>query len=260
MKGSVLVVVSLVLAVGAGFGGGFAAVMVHDSSGNVATIQVPTISNFKLMRPVIENGSGFYGVDFFILNATESGVPYEAAFQVVLMGFRGNLTLASGSFFGSLNFEPMSLSSELMYTSLLPGNYSLVATVMHGNVRSSENASLEVIPHLNATVSGPHTVNDSSGPVTVTYSAAVTGGQGPYSYNWSVASVFGLGPQNYVVGPQHGSSFNVTFSVNKTNAYYGTNQTFLVGLAVTDSLGYYFVYGSQSLYGNEGYLVNVTGE
>ncbi len=259
MKGPVLIVVALVLAVGAGFGGGFAAATLHDSSVNVATGQVPTITNFKLMRPVIENGSGFQGADYFVLNATEHGVPYKAAFQVVLMGFRGNLTLASGSFFGSLNFEPLSVSNELIYTDLPPGNYSLVATVMHGDSRASMDTSLQVIPELSAAIYGSHDVNDSSGPASVTYSASVSGGRGPYSYNWSITYVYGPNPQNYAAGPEHGSSFSVTFSINSSNAYYGTNQTFLIGLTVTDSLGYMFSYTAGSVYGNEGYIVNVTG-
>lgn len=259
MKGSVLIIVSFVIAVGAGFGGGFAAATLHDSSVNVATGQVPTITNFKLMRPVIENGSGFYGADYFVLNATEHGVPYQAAFQVVLMGFRGNLTLASGSFFGPLNFEPLSVSNELIYTDLLPGNYSLVATVMHGDSQASMNTSLQVIPDLATTISGAHNVNDSSGPASVTYSASVRGGRGPYAYNWSITYIYGPNPQNYVTGPEHGSSFNVAFSVNSSNAYYGTNQTFFIGLTVTDSLNNTVVYSAQSINGYEGYQVNVTG-
>ena len=96
MKGSVLIVVSLVLAVGAGFGGGFAAATIHDSSVNVATGQVPTITNFKLLRPVIENGNELQGADTYYLNASEGSVPYEAGFQVDLIEHNLSVTLSSG--------------------------------------------------------------------------------------------------------------------------------------------------------------------
>lgn len=260
MKGSVLVVVSLVLAVGAGFGGGFAAATFHDSSGSAVNSQVPAISSFKILRPVIENGSGFEGHDLFTLNASESGTPYEAGYQVVLVGYEGGLTLASGSFFGDLNFESISLLGVLIIESLPVGNYTLVAMVMHGDLSNSRDASLEVLPSVSATISGPHNVNDSSGAVTATYHASVTGGSSPYSYTWSITYINGPNPQNYALGSVHGSSFNVKFSVNTSNDYYGTNQTFVIGLTVTDSLGYSFSYKAQSIYGNEGYLVNVTGE
>ena len=259
MKGPVLIVVALVLAVGAGFGGGFAAASIHSSPSVAAGGEVPTITNFKLLRPVIENGSGLNGFDTFILNASESGTPYDAGYQIVLIGFEGNLTLASGSFFGALNYMPLSFIGDYILGSLPVGNYSLVATVMHGGLSSSKDASLEILPSVSATVFGPHNVNDSSGPASVTYSASVSGGRGPYSYNWSITYIYGPGPQNYAAGPEHGSSFNVTFSINSSNAYYGTNQTFVVGLTVTDSLGYSFSYAAESVYGNDGYIVNVTG-
>lgn len=253
MKGSVLIVISLVVAVGAGFGGGFAAVMIHDSAGNVATSQVPVISSFKVLRPVIENGSGLDGFDIFTLNASESGAAYEAGYQVELMGYDGNLTIDSGSFFGSLNYEPISFLGDFILGVLPVGNYSLVATVMHGNVRSSENASLEVLPHLNATVSGPHNVNDSSGSVTVTYGAFVTGGRGPYTYLWSIQNDSFSQGASFVSNTS--SSFPVTFSYNQSEAYFfGYNGTMYIQLNVMDSLGYHFSLAYP------GYEVNLTGD
>jgi hypothetical protein len=260
MKGSVLVVVALVLAVGAGFGGGFAAASIHGASSIASSGQVPAITNFMILRPVIENGSGFSGFDTFVLNATEGGTPYQAGFQVNLIEHGYAITLSSGSFYGSLNYTPISFLKDFILGGLVPGNYTLVATVMHGDLSNSMDASLEVLPSVSATISGPHNVNDSSGPVTVTYSASVSGGRGPYSFNWSIMPIFGPGPQNYVLGAEHGSSFNVKFSVNSSNAYYGTNQTFVISLVVTDSLGYSYYYTAESVYGNEGYVVNVTGE
>jgi hypothetical protein len=155
---------------------------------------------------------------------------------------------------------PISFLEDFAFSGLVPGNYTLVATVMHGGLGQSMDVNLTVLPQLEATVSGPHNVNDSSGPVTVTYSASVSGGRGSYSYNWSVLDIYGPGPQNYVPGSAQGFSFNVTFSVNASNDFYGTNQTFLIGLTVTDSLGYSFSYAAESVYGNDGYIVNVTGE
>lgn len=240
MKVSVLIVVSLVLALGAGFGGGFAAVAIHDSFSSAITGQVPTIDDFSLIRSTIESGQ--FVSDSFYLNASESGTPYQAGFQVVLINGTHVFTLASGSFFGSLNYTPVSLAAVFFYGDLGPGNYTLVATVMHGNLGNSADAHLEVLPSISVDISGPHEVNDSSGPAAVTYSASVTGGMGPYSYDWSIMYVNGPNPQNYVIGQAHGSTFDVTFSVNTSNSYYGTNQTFVIGLTVTDSLGYSFSY------------------
>ena len=259
MKGPVLIVVALVLAVGAGFGGGFAAGALYGlSSGSSG--QVPAIANFRILRPVIENGSGFDGFDTFVLNATEGSAPYQAGFQVDLMEGSHAITLSSGYFYGSLNYTPVSFLKDFMLDGLAPGSYTLVATVMHGSLSQSREANLTVLPHVEATMAGPHSVNDSSGSVTVTYVAAALAGEPPYSYDWSLSYIYGPNPQNYVVGAQHGSDFNVTFSVNSSNAYYGTNQTFVIGLTVSDSLGYSFSYTAGSVYGNEGYIVNVTGE
>jgi hypothetical protein len=212
------------------------------------------------LAPVIENGSELQGADTYYLNASEGSVPYEAGFQVDLIERNLSVTLSSGSFYGSLNYTPISFLEVFLLSGLGPGNYSLVATVMHGSLSNSMDANLTVLPNVNATISGPHNVNDSSGPASVTYSASVMGGRSPYSYNWSISYIYGPGPQNYVTGPEHGSSFNVTFSVNTSSDYFGTNQTFLIGLTVTDSLGYSFSYTAESVYGSDGYIVNVTGE
>jgi hypothetical protein len=259
MKGSVLFVVGVVVAFVAGFGGGYVADSLHPSGLSYqAPSQVPTITNFKLARPIIENGSTPLG-DTFSLNATESGIPYDAAFQVVLIGDGSSHLFASGSFYGSLNYSPVSLLKILYFGDLSPGNYSLVATVMHGGLSRSKETNLVVIPHVTASISGPSLVNDSKGPVKVRYEASVSGGLRPYTYSWSILAIYSPGPQNYAMGSTHGSAVNITFSINSSNVYYGTNQTFVIGLTVIDSLGYSFSFTAESIYGNEGYLVNVTG-
>ena len=258
MKSVVLIIVSLVVAVGAGFGGGYAAASLHYSSSNT-NAGVPTITEFKLLRPIIENGSSLAGIDTFSISATESGAPYQAAFQVNLEQPNRCLTLYSGSFYGSLNYTPLSFVGDLFFGSLAPGNYTLVGSVMHGNLRSSKDAYLTVVPHMVLTMSGPHNVNDSSGAVTATFNASVSGGRAPFKYEWCVDCVNLGGPQNYVIGPTDGSSFNVTFSVNASNDFYGTNETFFIGLTVIDSLGGSISYTADSVNGYDGYEVNVTG-
>ena len=252
MKGSVLIVVSLVLAVGAGFGGGFAAATIHDSSVNVATGQVPTITNFKLLRPVIENGNELQGADTYYLNASEGSVPYEAGFQVDLIERNLSVTLSSGSFYGSLNYTPISFLEVFLLSGLGPGNYSLVATVMHGSLSNSMDANLTVLPNVNATISGPHNVNDSSGPSSTEYFAHVTGGEGPYSYSWSITNDSYSQEASFVSNTS--SAFPVTFYYNQTDAYFfGYNGTMYIQLTVTDSLGY------QYSLAYPGYEVNLTG-
>ena len=258
MKSAVLIIVSLIVAVGAGFGGGYAAASLHYSFSNT-NAGVPTITEFKLLRPVIENGSSLSGIDTFSISATESGAPYQAAFQVNLEQPNRCLTLYSGSFYGSLNYTPLSFVGNLFFGSLAPGNYTLVGSVMHGNLRSSKDANLTVLPPMVLSMSGPHNVNDSSGAVTATFNASVSGGRAPFKYEWRMYYPSYYGPQNYVMGPKDGSSFNVTFSINASNDFYGTNETFLIGLTVIDSLGGSISYTADSVNGYDGYEVNVTG-
>ena len=249
MRGSVLIAVSVVLALSAGFGGGFAAVAIHDSSSGASTNLVPVITVFKLLGPVMENG----GPNSFYLNASESGVPYQAGFQVVMFEDGKTVTLASGSFFGSLNYTPISLSAIFMYGSLTPGNYSLVATVMHGDLSNSRDVNLDVIPHVSATVSGPQEINDSSGPSSTAYYAHVTGGKGSYSYSWSIFNDSFSQDATFVSNTSE--SFPVTFYYNQTEAnFFGYNGTMYIQLTVTDSLGYQFSLAYP------GYEVNVTGD
>lgn len=249
MKGSVIFVVSIVLAVGAGFGGGFAAASLHSSSVNVTS--VPTINDFKLLRSVIEKG-GDSGNSFY-LNASEGRTPYQAGFQVILFNGSHGFTLASGSFFGSLNFTPLSLIEILIFSSLSPGNYTLVATVMHGDMSSSTDASLKVLPHVSATISGPNEVNDSKGPVSEVYYAHLKGGVGPYYYTWSIFNESYT--QEAKLGSNTSSSLQITFFKNEEegNFYGNYNGTMYIQLTITDSLGYQFSLD------NLGYEVNLTG-
>jgi hypothetical protein len=252
MKGSVLIVVCLVIAVGAGFGGGFAAATLHNPSGNVATNQVPTITGFKLLRPVIENGSGLGVTDTYQLNATEGNVPYEAGFQIVMFEHNQSLTLSSGSFYGSLNYTPISFLKYFEFSGLPPGNYTLVATVMHGSLSDSTNANLTVLPHVEATVSGSHNVNDSSGATSTVFYAHATAGKGHYSYSWSIINDSYSQEASFVSNTS--ASFQVTFYYNQTDAYFfGYNGTMYIQLTVTDSLGYQFSLAYP------GYQVNLTG-
>ena len=123
MRSSVLLIVTIVMASGAGFGGGFVAASLHDSSKNVTSNQVPIITSFKVLRPVIERNAYLDGTDGFFLNATETGTLYEAGFQVTLVGYRGNLTLDSGSFFGSINYVPLSFIGNFLFSSLPVVNF-----------------------------------------------------------------------------------------------------------------------------------------
>ena len=252
MKGPVLIVVALVLAVGAGFGGGFAAASIHSSPSVAAGGEVPTITNFKLLRPVIENGSGLQGADTYYLNATEGSAPYQAGFQVDLMEHNSAITLSSGSFYGSLNYTPISFLKVFVLSGLAPGNYTLVATVMHGSLSDSTDASLTVLPHVSVTVSGPHNVNDSSGPSSTEYFAHVSGGEGPYSYSWSITNDSYSQEASFVSNTS--SSFPVTFYYNQSDAsFFGYNGTMYIQRTVADSLGY------QYSLAYPGYEVNLTG-
>ena len=264
MRSSVFLIVTIVIASGAGFGGGFVAASLHDSSEIIASNQVPIITSFKVLRPVIEHNASLEA-DGFFLNATETGTPYEAGFQVTLVGYRGNLTLDSGSFFGSINYVPLSFIGNFLFSSLPVGNYSLVASVMHGSLQVTRNASIEVLPHVSASISGPKNVNDSSGPVSVAYSASVSGGRGPYTYDWSISPPT-CGAQNASLVSISGSTVNVRFELNQTYAsFYGNyNGSFGLSLTVTDSLGFSYTYTSSSLnyicFYSGGYAINVTGK
>ena len=259
MKGRVLIVVALVLAVGAGFGGGFAAASIHSSPSVAAAGEVPTITSFKLLRPVIENGSGLQGADTYYLNATEGSVPYQAGFQVILSASPGNpfnlgsaFTLASGSFWGVLNYTSLSFKVPLVFESLPPGNYNLIAVIMHDSVAEYDQINLTVLPHVSATISGPHNVNDSSGPSSTEYFAHVNGGEGPYSYSWSITNDSYSQEASSVSSTS--SSFPVTFYYNQSDAsFFGYNGTMYIQLTVADSLGY------QYSLAYPGYEVNLTG-
>ena len=258
MKSAFLIALSLLVVVAAGFGGWYAVSSILYSS-SITNTEVPIITEFKVLEPVVENGCGPQGSDSFSLRAIETGTTYQAAFQVCLLDQNRCLTIASGSFNGSLDYTPLSLPGGFSFDSLPPGNYTLVASVLHGNLKSSANAYFTVVPPLALTVFGPHDVNDSSGPITVTFNASVSGGCAPFHYQWSLQSFCEPSSQNYVKGQVNGSSFNVTFSVNTLNSYYGTNQTFFIVLNVIDSLGFELSYSANSVNGYYGYQVNVTG-
>ncbi|MCL4327465.1 MAG: hypothetical protein M1149_04065 [Candidatus Thermoplasmatota archaeon] len=257
MKISVFFVAFLISAAGIGFGVGFTVASLRSSYeiGN----HIPTIDNFTLVRPVIENESGPASFDTFILNASEIGSPYEAGFQVFLTGPGVSITLASGSFYGYLNYTPVSFSADFVFASLAPNEYSIVAVVMHGSLSNSKRLVLDVLPSVSVSVSGPKNVSDSLGSVLIHYNALVNGGVGPYAYKWGITYLYYPNPQNFSIGHPNASSFNVTFSVNTSSSYYGTNQTFVISLMVTDSLGYSSSYTAESINGFEGYMVNVTG-
>ncbi|MCL5782517.1 MAG: hypothetical protein M1476_01235 [Candidatus Thermoplasmatota archaeon] len=163
-------------------------------------------------------------------------------------------TVSSGSFFGSLNYTDISLGSFLFFSSLHPGNYTIVARVFSGGVSASSDQNLQVIPHVKATISGPSNINDSLGSQSVTYFASVAGGEGTYSYSWTITSYSFTNIQSYSEGSNTSSSFSATFYKNSINSFsYGENATYYISLSVTDSLGY-----SYSI-PYPGYTVNVTG-
>ena len=147
MKSVALIAISLLVVVAAGFGGWYAASSLLYSSSSTNT-EVPFITEFKVLRPVVENGCGLQGSDSFSLRAIETGTTYQAAFQVSLLDHNRCLTIASGAFNGSLYYTPLSLPGGFSFDSLPPGNYTLVASVLHGNLRSSADAYFTVVPPL----------------------------------------------------------------------------------------------------------------
>jgi len=230
MKGTFIIAISIVLGLVAGFGGGYIAGTTHFGSNGV-----PTITDFSLTHSVIEKGT-FLG-DLFYLNATESGGPYEAGFQVVAQGANGSITIASGTFYGELHYVYLSFFGYLVLGGLGIGNHTITATVFHGDASNSRSVNLRILPALSATISGPTQVNDASGSVTVTYHADVSGGMGPYSYSWSLFNSSYSQQASYTA--ENSNSFVVTFSLNSQAAsFYGIyNGTMEIDLTVTDDLG-----------------------
>ena len=115
MKSVVLIAVSLVVVVAASFGGWYAASSLLYSS-SITNTEVPFITEFKVLEPVVENGCGPQGSDSFSLRAIETGPTYQAFFQVCLLDHNRCLTIASGSFNGSLDYTPLSLPGDFHST------------------------------------------------------------------------------------------------------------------------------------------------
>lgn len=245
MKGSVIAAVLIVVSLVAGFGGGYIAGALHLGK----SAQVPTITSFKLSINTTEKGS--LDPVLYYLNATEAGSPYEAGYQVVLTEGGEEVTLASGSFYGSLSYVSFSLVEELVLSSLPPQTYTLTASVFHESLSNVKSVSLRVIPPLNATISGPVNVDDSSGPASVVYSAQLTGGMSPYRYCWSIMN--NTFTQQAKFTQVNDSSFPVTFYLNQGDAQlYGQyNGTMLIEFSASDFLG-----ASVLMYLN----VNLTGK
>ncbi len=233
MKGNVIIVISIVLGLVAGFGGGYIASTTHF--GSISQNAVPTITNFSLTRSVLEkNGTGG---DLFYLNATESGSPYEAGFQVVTQFGNESITLASGTFYGDLHYVYLSFVGSLLLGELGVGNHTITASVFHGDVSNSRSVNLRIIPALSAFISGPTRVNDANGSVTVSFHADVSGGMGPYSYSWSVFNSSYSQQASYIA--EDSSSLVITFFLNSQDASFSGvyNGTMTIDLTVTDDLG-----------------------
>lgn len=232
MKSSILVFTVAVISIAAGFSGGFLFTSIdHNFSGT----SVPVISSFNLSSSTIENGS--FAFDFFYFNASALGA---ANFQVVLENGSGSFTLASGSFYGSINYTDMSLGSDIVLGSLAVGTYNIVLEIFSGSSLSTNQTTLTVIPSVSATISGPQSVNDSSSPQKVTFYSHIKDGRGPYAYHWNVDySPYYFGDiQNYTSGSNTSGTFQVVFFTNPIYWYSsGYNATYVVTLNVVDALG-----------------------
>lgn len=247
MKNSILIVTVVVVSIIAGFSGGFVSGLVfHQTRGSTQL----SISNFVLSDPTIENGS--LNFETVLFNATSTGT---ANFQISVSNGTFHIALTSGSFFDSMNYVDSSLGNVFLLGSLSPGIYNLSLQVFSGSSTVSSYRTLTVIPGINAAITGPSNVNDSSSPQTVTFHSRVAGGIGPYQYYWNMSSDYYYGNvQNYTSGNNESSSFTVTFFTNTVTLYsFGYNNSYLLTLTVVDSMGY-----SYSI-PYPGFVVDVTG-
>ena len=246
MKNAILVSIVVIISLAAGFSGGFASgIFYHQNQVSPHT----AISEFALLAPIIENGS-FDGATF---NATSSG---PANFQIGVSNSTFHLTLASGSFYKSINYTDLSLGSGFLLGGLKPGTYNISLQVFSGNSLASGYKTLTILPKVHATITGPHNVNDTSSAQDVTFHASIIGGKSPYKYYWNISNDYYYGNvQNYTYANNESSSFSVTYFANPiiSNSY-GFDASYFITLTVVDSLGY-----SYSI-SYPGYTVDVTGE
>ncbi len=95
--------------------------------GNYSEIMVNILGNCTRSDPI-----RFYGSLYFSLDVHENA---ESNF------------ILSGSFFGVLNYTPASFENAYFFSSLSPGNYTIVAMVVDAEMSVSTDASLEVLPY-----------------------------------------------------------------------------------------------------------------
>lgn len=247
MKNSTLVLTVVIISLIAGFSGGFASGFTYHTSPVTSHVNVEA---FRLSDPTIENGS--FNFETVLFNATSSG---SANFQISVSNGTYVLTLTSGSFYDSINYTDLSLGNGFLLGGLTPGSYNVSLRVFSGNAVVLSNRTLTIVPKVQATITGPHSVNDTSSPQVVTFHSVVTGGKGPYVYYWNVSNDYYYGNvQNYTFSGNESSVFTVTFYTNPASSFsYGYDGSFYITLTVVDSLGYSY---SVPL---PGYVVDVTG-
>ena len=247
MKNSTLVLTVVIISLIAGFSGGFASGFTYHT---IQTSSKVDISNFTLSHTVIENSSFTpVGISF---RSTSSG---SANFLISVSNSTNNFTLRSGSFYRSINYTDHSYGDLVTLDGLSVGTYNITLLVFSGTHETSSDRVLTVIPRIQATITGPHSVNDTSSTQVVTFHSYITGGKGPYRYFWNISNDYYFGNvQNYSFSNNESSSFTVTFFTNPINSgSYGFDNSYFVTLTVEDSLGYSYSVPYP------GYVVDVTG-
>ena len=166
------------------------------------------------------------------------------------------ITAAEGSFVGYLN------SSAVPPAVSFTGIMGIALTIQSGGAQESKNSSLTIVPQLQVlNISGPQNINDSTGPVSASYSPVFMGGIAPFNFTWSIGAFYVGNIQNLTNSSPYGRVFNVTFFENPINNYsFGYNVSVDVTLTVTDSLGITSSYQNGSEFFSSYFVVQVVGD
>lgn len=196
------------------------------------------------------------------VNATPASVSFSL-YSLYAANFSVNYTysgkvIASGvsSFSGYYN------SSSTFPVVNFSGEIGVILTIWSEGLKESRGSNVTVVPQLEVqNISGPQNINDSSGPVTVSYRPVFTGGIPPFNFTWSIGAFYFGNIQNVTYSSLYGRILNVTYFENPINSNsYGYNVSVDITLTMTDSVGMSSSYENNSAFFSSYFVVNVTGD
>lgn len=196
------------------------------------------------------------------VNATPASVSFSL-YSLYVANFSVNYTY-SGKVIksGGSSFSGYYNSSSTFPAVNFSGEIGVVLTVWSGGLRDSRRSNVTVVPQLEVqNISGPQDINDSSGPVTVSYQPVFTGGIPPFNFTWSIGAFYFGNIQNVTYPSLYDRTLNVTYFENPINSNsYGYNVSVDITLTITDSVGMSSSYENNSALFYSYFVVNVTGE